>query len=110
MAPATLELILAGKAPKGDVLATARIAAIMAAKRTHELIPLCYPLAITKIAVDIEPDPAQLGVQGLVHGVEPFRPVQPQRLSASAAADRPSGPGSRATIRRSWLPPSRRGR
>ena len=42
MAPATLELILAGQAPKGDVLATARIAGIMAAKRTHELIPLCH--------------------------------------------------------------------
>ena len=48
MAPATLALILGGKAPKGDVLATARIAGIMAAKRTHELIPLCHPLALTK--------------------------------------------------------------
>ena len=45
MAPATLDLILAGKAPKGDVLATARIAGIMAAKRTHELIPLCHRAA-----------------------------------------------------------------
>jgi cyclic pyranopterin phosphate synthase len=56
MAAATLELILAGKAPKGDVLATARIAGIMAAKRTSELIPLCHPLALSKVTLDIEPD------------------------------------------------------
>jgi cyclic pyranopterin monophosphate synthase len=56
MAPETLDLIRAGQAKKGDVIATARIAGIMAAKRTHELIPLCHPLALTKIAVDIEPD------------------------------------------------------
>jgi cyclic pyranopterin monophosphate synthase len=56
MAPATLDLVLAGNAKKGDVLGTARIAGIMAAKRTHELIPLCHPLAITQVAVDITPD------------------------------------------------------
>jgi cyclic pyranopterin phosphate synthase len=56
MAPATLALIEEGSAKKGDVLAAARIAGIMAAKKTHELIPLCHPLAISKIAVDIEPD------------------------------------------------------
>src|SRR5215208_242556 len=56
MRPETLAVILTGDAPKGDVLAAARIAGIMAAKRTHELIPLCHPLAISKIAVDIEPD------------------------------------------------------
>ena len=48
MPPETLALILRGKAPKGDVLATARIAGIMAAKRTHELIPLCHPLPLTQ--------------------------------------------------------------
>jgi cyclic pyranopterin monophosphate synthase len=52
----TLDLVLAGNAKKGDVLGAARIAAIMAAKRTHELIPLCHPLPVSKIAVDIEPD------------------------------------------------------
>jgi len=52
MAPETLRLIEAGEAPKGDVLATARIAGIMAAKKTHELIPLCHPLALSKVAVD----------------------------------------------------------
>jgi cyclic pyranopterin monophosphate synthase len=55
MAPGTLELILAGKAPKGDVLATARIAGIMAAKRTHELIPLCHALPVSEVTVDFEP-------------------------------------------------------
>jgi cyclic pyranopterin phosphate synthase len=56
MAAATLALILSGNAKKGDVLGAARIAGIMAAKRAHELIPLCHPLLLTKVAVDIEPD------------------------------------------------------
>jgi cyclic pyranopterin phosphate synthase len=63
MARETLDLIRAGQAKKGDVIATARIAGIMAAKRTHELIPLCHPLALTKIAVDIEPDPDLPGLR-----------------------------------------------
>ena len=54
MLPATLQLIMSGMAKKGDVIATARIAGIMAAKRTHELIPLCHPLAISKITVDLD--------------------------------------------------------
>jgi cyclic pyranopterin monophosphate synthase len=56
MQPATLRLILDGDAKKGDVLGAARIAGIMGAKRTHELIPLCHPLALTKVTVDLEPD------------------------------------------------------
>ena len=56
MQPETLSLILEGKAKKGDVLATARIAGIMAAKKTHELIPLCHPLMISKVSVDFAPD------------------------------------------------------
>jgi len=56
MAEATLRLILEGDAKKGDVLGAARLAGIMAAKRTHELIPLCHPLLLTKIDVDIAPD------------------------------------------------------
>ena len=52
----TLDVVLTGNAVKGDVLAAARIAGIMAAKRTHQLIPLCHPLQISKIAIDIEPD------------------------------------------------------
>ena len=55
MEPATLALIVEGNAKKGDVLGTARIAGIMAAKRTHELIPLCHPLALSAISVDLEP-------------------------------------------------------
>ncbi len=56
MSAATLELIISGNAKKGDVLGTARIAGIMAAKRTAELIPLCHPLALSKVTVDIAPD------------------------------------------------------
>jgi cyclic pyranopterin phosphate synthase len=55
MAPETLRMIVDGSAPKGDVLATARIAGIMAAKKTHELIPLCHPLAISGVTVDFTP-------------------------------------------------------
>jgi cyclic pyranopterin phosphate synthase len=56
MTKTTLELIVSGNARKGDVLGTARIAGIMAAKKTHELIPLCHPLALSKVTVDITPD------------------------------------------------------
>jgi cyclic pyranopterin monophosphate synthase len=56
MTAKTLNLVLAGNAKKGDVLGAARIAGIMAAKRTHELIPLCHPLFVSNIAVDIEPE------------------------------------------------------
>lgn len=56
MAPSTLALIMEGKAQKGDVLAAARIAGIMAAKRTHELIPLCHPLALNQVTVDFTPN------------------------------------------------------
>ena len=63
MAPATLDLILAGETPKGDVLATARIAAIMAAKRTHELIPLCHPLPLTQMVVEFLPSQEPSGIR-----------------------------------------------
>ncbi len=68
MLPETLALVTKGEAKKGDVLATARIAGIMAAKKTHELIPLCHPLAITKVTVEFEPsaDPAGIHVSALV--------------------------------------------
>jgi cyclic pyranopterin phosphate synthase len=56
MRPETLAQILSGTAKKGDVLGIARIAAIMASKRTADLIPLCHPLALTRVAVDFEPD------------------------------------------------------
>lgn len=56
MTPQTLQIILDGNAAKGDVLGTARIAGIMAAKRTADLIPLCHPLMLSKVEVDIAPD------------------------------------------------------
>lgn len=63
MAPATLALVAEGRAGKGDVLGVARIAGIMAAKRTAELIPLCHPLPITRVALDLVPDPDLPGVR-----------------------------------------------
>jgi cyclic pyranopterin phosphate synthase len=62
MRRATLDIVRKGDAKKGDVLGTARIAGIMAAKRTHELIPLCHPLSISKVDLDIVPDPNLPGV------------------------------------------------
>ncbi|WEX07146.1 cyclic pyranopterin monophosphate synthase MoaC [Chelativorans sp. AA-79] len=63
MAPETLQAILSGDARKGDVIAVARLAGIMAAKKTHDLIPLCHPLALTKVAVEIVPDEALPGLR-----------------------------------------------
>lgn len=63
MFPATLALVSAGEAKKGDVLATARIAGIMAAKKTHELIPLCHPLAISKVAVEFDQSAEPAGIR-----------------------------------------------
>ena len=56
LSKATLELIVSGNAKKGDVLGTARVAGIMAAKRTSDLIPLCHPLALSNVTLDISPD------------------------------------------------------
>lgn len=63
MKPETLAMILAGDAKKGDVIGTARLAGIMGAKRTADLIPLCHPLALTKVSVDITPDPTLPGLR-----------------------------------------------
>lgn len=62
MNTATLALIVAGSAKKGDVLGVARIAGIMAAKKTSDLIPLCHPLALTRVALEFAPDTAQASV------------------------------------------------
>ena len=56
MQPETLELVLSGNNKKGDVLAVARIAGIMAAKKTSELVPLCHPIALTSVEVELVPD------------------------------------------------------
>jgi len=63
MAPETLDLIRQGNAKKGDVIGTARLAGIMAAKRTADLIPLCHPLMLTKVTVEIEEDAALPGLR-----------------------------------------------
>ena len=69
----TLALIRAGKIEKGQVFAVARVAGILAAKRTHELIPMCHPLLITEIAIDFEilseNDPASIGITGTAKNV-----------------------------------------
>jgi len=62
MQAATLDVVRQGNAKKGDVLGTARIAGIMAAKRTHELIPLCHPLAISQVEVDLTPNAKLPGI------------------------------------------------
>ena len=66
MRPKTLALVRRGNAKKGDVLGAARLAGIMAAKRTHELIPLCHPLALSQVAVDIAPVRGGLSVRATV--------------------------------------------
>jgi cyclic pyranopterin phosphate synthase len=63
MQPETLAMIQAGTAKKGDVLGVARLAGIMAAKKTADLIPLCHPLPITKVSVDLVPDSASNAVE-----------------------------------------------
>ncbi len=63
MRPETLRLLLAGEIAKGNVLTTAQVAGIMAAKRTHELIPMCHPLLLTGIDVDLTPDAAANAVE-----------------------------------------------
>ena len=85
MSPGTLELILSGKAPKGDVLATARVAGIMAAKRTHELIPLCHPLAITASEIAIMPMPDGFLIRATIETTGPTG-VEMEALTAASVA------------------------
>ena len=63
MTKATLDHVLSGEAKKGDVLGAARIAGIMAAKKTHELIPLCHPLLLSSVTVDFAPDPTSSAIE-----------------------------------------------
>jgi cyclic pyranopterin monophosphate synthase len=87
MGAETLQLALSGNAKKGDVFATARIAGIMAAKKTAELIPLCHPLALTNISVDIEPDPTLPGIKVLARAkVGGQTGVEMEALTAVAVA------------------------
>lgn len=67
MSPATFELIVSGQAQKGDVLGVARLAGIMGAKKTADLIPLCHPLPLTKVAISFTPVPSNAGPLGRAH-------------------------------------------
>jgi cyclic pyranopterin phosphate synthase len=83
----TLDAISSGENPKGDVLAAARIAGIMAAKRTHELIPLCHPLPITSVAVNfsMQKEPPCVGIEATVK-VEGKTGVEMEALTAVSVA------------------------
>ena len=87
MSAATLDLVISGGAKKGDVLAAARIAGIMAAKKTSDLIPLCHPLALTKAAVDFAPGdkPAGLHIRAEVSVTGPTG-VEMEALTAVSVA------------------------
>jgi cyclic pyranopterin phosphate synthase len=87
MAPATLRMIAAGTVPKGDVLAVARLAGIMAAKRTADLIPLCHPLPLSHVDVELKPDPrgACVAIEARVR-VDARTGVEMEALTAVAVA------------------------
>ncbi|ATH13096.1 cyclic pyranopterin monophosphate synthase MoaC [Delftia acidovorans] len=87
MQPATLAIIQSGSAKKGDVLGIARIASIMAAKKTSDLIPLCHPLALTRVAVDFEllPETSSVRCLATVETVGPTG-VEMEALTAVQAA------------------------
>jgi len=87
MMPETLALVIEGNAKKGDVLGTARIAGIMAAKKTSDLIPLCHPIGLTKVTVDIEPDDALPGLRvSATAGVSGQTGVEMEALTACSVA------------------------
>ena len=87
MRPETLAAITAGALPKGDVLAVARLAGIMAAKRTADLVPLCHPLPLSHVDVELTPDPggARVRIEGRVR-VEARTGVEMEALTAVAVA------------------------
>jgi len=85
MSPATLDLALSGAGKKGDVLAVAEIAGVMAAKKTSELIPLCHPLAISKVEVRVEPAAGGLSVTARVKTTGPTG-VEMEALTAVSVA------------------------
>ena len=85
MKPATIKLIRSGAAKKGDVLATARIAGILAGKRTPELIPLCHPMAISKIAIEFKLAARHIDVEALVK-VDGKTGVEMEALTACSIA------------------------
>ena len=86
MRPETLRMILDGTAPKGDVFAVARVAGIMAAKRTSDLIPLCHPLALSSVRVELSPDgDAAVDIEAVVRTTGPTG-VEMEALTAASVA------------------------
>lgn len=85
MQPETLAMIVEGRAPKGDVLAVARVAGIMAAKKTSELIPLCHQLAITQASVEFEPVDDGIGIRATVE-TDDVTGVEMEALTAAGVA------------------------
>jgi len=85
MQPATLAMIVEGRAPKGDVFAVARVAGIMAAKRTSELIPLCHPLSLTRAGVEFEALPEGVRVTAEVE-TDGKTGVEMEALTAAGVA------------------------
>ncbi|HEY1228560.1 MAG TPA: cyclic pyranopterin monophosphate synthase MoaC [Ramlibacter sp.] len=84
MLPGTLDLIQSGSATKGDVLGVARIAGIQAAKKTSDLIPLCHPLALTRVALDFSMHPAQDGASAHVQCTATVETVGPTGVEMEA--------------------------
>ncbi len=85
MRPETLAMIVEGRAPKGDVFAVARIAGIQAAKRTADLIPLCHPIPITQVAVELEPGDAQVRITASA-STDGKTGIEMEALTAAAVA------------------------
>ena len=87
MRPKTLELILKGKVEKGDVFSVARVAGIMAAKKTSELVPMCHPLAITSVEIDLTPgqNPSRVEIEAIVR-VSGKTGVEMEAMTAVAVA------------------------
>ncbi|PKQ37591.1 MAG: cyclic pyranopterin monophosphate synthase MoaC [Actinobacteria bacterium HGW-Actinobacteria-1] len=85
MLPATLAMIVEGRAPKGDVFAVARVAGIMAAKRTADLIPMCHPLSLTHVSVDLEPADASVRITAVAE-TDGKTGVEMEALTAASVA------------------------
>ena len=101
MQPATLAMIRAGTAKKGDVLGVARLAGIMAAKRTADLIPLCHPLPISAVTVDLEPtgeDSVEIAATEAAVSASISTPVWPVVRTVAKISTLSSPEGSRSTV------------
>lgn len=87
VAPATLEVLTEGRTPKGDPLVVAQVAGIQAAKRTWELVPLCHPLALSSVEVELAPDPQLPGIRAVARAAVTGRTgVEMEALTAVSVA------------------------